>query len=410
MRLTTYLDFDLVALEQDDQLTLMLELSAPAPATRAVREPAALEVVLDRSGSMSGTRLRTAQRALDRLVGWLDERDRFGLVAFDGDVEVLVPAGVLSDKAGVREAIARIEPGAGSNLSFGYARGLTEAGWTLDGTGATVLLISDGAANLGIDSPGELEQRAATARERGITTTTLALGPDAEHRLLSAIAHGGVGAALSATRPEVAAALLAGEIDGLLQPAVQSVALELHRVAGVSSIDVLGDVPVTEDGDRLVLELGDLYRDEMRRLVFSVALDAIDRPGAVKVADVTLQYVTLPSLVPHTFELPLEVTVVPAPRAVPRAANPIVISEAALQQVQQATARIARVRDTGATSPAAHALAASAAELARVVAAAPDDMRLELAQAICWLDESVVRKLMPRLLPSLRQPEAPPRT
>ena len=272
-----------------------------------------------------------------------------------------------------------------------------------------MLLISDGAVNLGIDSPDELEQRAATARARGITTTTLALGPDADARLLSAIAHGGVGAALATTRPEVAAALLAGEIDGLLQPSVQSVTLELHRAPGVSSIDVLGDVPVIKNGDRLIVELGDLYHDEMRRLVFSAAIDATDRTGAVKVADVTLRYVTLPSLVPHTFELPLEATVVPAPQAARRAANPVVVAEAALQQVQQATVRIADVRETGATSPPADALAASAAELERVLAAAPADLRRELAQAISWLDESVVRGLMPRLLPSHRQPEAPPR-
>ena len=55
MRLTTYLDFELVALEHDDELTLMVELAAPPAATRAARAPAAVVVVLDRSSSMRET-------------------------------------------------------------------------------------------------------------------------------------------------------------------------------------------------------------------------------------------------------------------------------------------------------------------------------------------------------------------
>ena len=406
MRLTTYLDVDLVALEQDDQLTLILELATPPAATRAPRPPAAVELVLDRSGSMRGTRLRTALIALDRLVSWLDERDQFGLVAFDSGADVIVPAGPLTNKSAVRSAIAHIGPGRGSDASGGYARGVNEAETMLGEAGATVLLISDGHPTLGVRGASKLEQTAATARLRGVTTTTLAVGPDADVSLLAAIARGGVGTALSGIGPEVAAALLGGEIDGLLQPAAQSVRLELHPMANVSSVAVLNDVPTISTESGLIVELGDLYHDEMRRLVVSLAVEGIHQPGEMTVADVALHYDALPSLVSHEFTLPLNVTVVPPARAADRVPDPVVTSEAVFQGVQRATASVAHAQGTGELSPTAHSLGASASELEWILATAPVDLRDELAQAIAWLDENVVPGLTSNLRPSRHRSKA----
>jgi Ca-activated chloride channel family protein len=327
VRLTTSLDFNLVALAEDDELTLMLELTAPPATVRRGRPPAAIEVVLDCSDSMCGTRLRTAVNALDRLVRWLNTDDRLGLVSFDAEARVVIPAEPLIDKSAVQEAIARIATGAGSNMSAGYATGIAEAGLMLGNAGVTVIVISDGHANLGARRAWEFERQAASAHTRGITTTTLALGPEADGRLLSAIASGGVGTALSATSADVAAALLGGEIDALLQPAVQAVQLEFHPVTSVSSLKVLSDVPVSSARAGAIVELGDLCHGEMRRLIVSLTVEAIDQPGEVKLGTITLRYVTLPSLKPHTFTLPLAVTVVPAPEITRRMRNMAVTSE-----------------------------------------------------------------------------------
>lgn len=99
MKLSTHLEFELIAVESEDRVSLLLELSAP-PATdgAAERAPSALQVVLDRSGSMSGERLAAAKGALDRLVDRLDPRDSLGVVAFDDEVSVVVPAGPVADR------------------------------------------------------------------------------------------------------------------------------------------------------------------------------------------------------------------------------------------------------------------------------------------------------------------------
>lgn len=53
MKFSAALDVDLVACEGDDEVTVLLELQAPDAATTD-RPASALQIVLDRSGSMGG--------------------------------------------------------------------------------------------------------------------------------------------------------------------------------------------------------------------------------------------------------------------------------------------------------------------------------------------------------------------
>ena len=98
MQLNTHVDIELVAVEQPDEITVLLELTAPDAPHADSRPPAAVQVVLDRSGSMDGERLDAAKRALIALIDRLDPSDRFGIVAFDNEVQVVAPAGPLTDK------------------------------------------------------------------------------------------------------------------------------------------------------------------------------------------------------------------------------------------------------------------------------------------------------------------------
>ena len=171
MKLDAHMDVDLVAVEQDDVVTVMLELAAPEEALDVPRAPATVQVVLDRSGSMSGERLEAAKLALAELTERLDPADRFGLVAFDDEVQVVVPAGPLLDKAAARAAVLAIGPGGTTNLSGGLLRGLQEARRVAGGSGATLLLLSDGHANAGVTDagpPGGRRRRRAGPRRHHV--------------------------------------------------------------------------------------------------------------------------------------------------------------------------------------------------------------------------------------------------
>src|SRR4051812_41689742 len=120
MHITAHLDVDMVAVETEDEISVLLELAAPAASTDAdeARPPATLQVVLDRSGSMAeDDRLGGAKRALLALIDRLDPTDNFGLVAFDDEATVVVPAGPLPDKEAGRRGSTHNHP-RGRNAPF----------------------------------------------------------------------------------------------------------------------------------------------------------------------------------------------------------------------------------------------------------------------------------------------------
>ena len=189
MHITTHLDLDVIAVEGPEQVSLLVELTAPTVESAVVREPSTLVVVLDRSGSMAGERLEGAKHALITLLDRLDPTDRFGLVTFDDSVELVVPSGPLTDKAAVRAQIAAIHAGGSTDLSAGYLRGLQEARRTAGPAGATVLLVSDGHANAGVTDPVKMGEVAAKGYAKSITTSTLGFGLGYDESLLGALTH-----------------------------------------------------------------------------------------------------------------------------------------------------------------------------------------------------------------------------
>lgn len=249
MQITAHADIDVIALEQEDRVTVLLELTAPpAPADPHAepRPPATVEVVLDRSGSMAGPPLDAAKAALSRLVDRLDPADRLGVVAFDDTVEVVLPAGTLADgaaKAAARQAIAATAPGGTTNLSGGLLRGLQEARRVAGEAGATLILLSDGHANAGETDPARLAAVAAKARERGVTTATIGLGLGYDERLLADLARGGQGSHAFAEHGDAAAALLAAEVEGLLSTTVQAASVLIRPAGPVQTLRIWNDLP-----------------------------------------------------------------------------------------------------------------------------------------------------------------------
>jgi Ca-activated chloride channel family protein len=347
MHLSALLDCDLVAVEQTDELTLLVELTAPTPTPTAERQPATLQVVLDRSGSMSGDRLEGAKSALIDLVDRLDPADTLGVLAFDNETQIVVPAGPLANKAAVKHAIAAVDSGGSTDLSSGYLRGLQEAQRVAGPTGATLLLVSDGHANAGITDPGQLGQVATRARTKNVTTSTLGFGLGYDERLLAALARGGAGNELFAEEADTAVALIAGEVDGLLTQVAQAASLRLTWTDHVAGISVLNDLPVVGLPDGAMLELGTFYAGETRRLLVKLNVPGIPALGLTQVATLEFTHVSLPDLVQHSTTVPVMVNVVPGDQAAGRIPDPKVRSEELFQNTQKAKRESSRLLSQG---------------------------------------------------------------
>ena len=338
MHVSAHLDVDVVALESDDDLTVMLELQAPAaPTTPAERPEHTAVVVLDRSGSMGGERLDGAKRALAGLVAQLDERDRFGLVTFDHQAEVAIPAARVGDTGRDRllRKIAAIQTRGSTDLSAGYFRGLQEARRVCTPSGATVVLISDGHANSGITDSAQLQGVAARAGGQAITTSTIGVGTGYDDEILAALATGGRGNHAFALDGDAAAAAIGAEIDGLLSKSVQAASMIIKPSEQVAAIELLNDVPAQAVEGGVMADLGDLYAGETRRLVVKIHVPTIAALGLAEVAQIEFSYVSLPDLVQHTVTLPIQVNVVPADVAAGRVRDPRVVEEALFANVQK---------------------------------------------------------------------------
>ena len=338
MKFSAQLDVAMVAHETTDEVTVMLDLVAPAATvTEQPRTPSTLQIVLDRSGSMAGERLAGALDALERLVARLDASDNFGVVVFDNHAAVAVPAGPLHDKQRVVEQLRRIRPGGSTDLSSGYLRGLQELRRVAGESGGTLLVISDGHVNSGVTDPARFAEIAATARRQQVVTSTLGLGLGYDESLLVTLADAGSGNHHFAEGRDQAGALIASEVDHLLDKAVQAASLVVELSPEVQLLRLYNDLPAQQVGDgQVMVELGDLYAEETRRLLLRLSVPAMAGLGLAQVATLRLRYVELPGLVEQVVTLPVTVNVVPGDQAAGRVANPEVRSEALFQEAQRA--------------------------------------------------------------------------
>jgi Ca-activated chloride channel homolog len=367
MHVTAHLDVEMVAVEQTDQITVMLELVAPEPPAGERRPPATIQVVLDRSGSMdTDDRLPAARSALKTLVDRLDPHDAFGLVVFDDQVDVVVPAGPVFDKPAIHAAVDSVWARGSTNLSAGLLRGIQEARRVSGPGGATLLLVSDGMANQGVTDPERLDAVAAGAHRVGVVTSTVGVGLGYDETVLAALALGGQGNHAFAEDADAAAGAVAGEVDGLLAKSVQAASLLIQPTSDVQTVTVFNDLPAHAVEGGVMAELGDLWAGEQRRILLGLGVPAIAALGLAQVATLELRYVTLPGLSEQTVTLPISVNVVPGDEAAGRVPDPKVRTELLFQQAQDAKRHAADAITRGDESAALQMLSHAGERLAGI--------------------------------------------
>lgn len=349
MHITAHLDVDLLALDREDDVTCLVQLTAPMQPEAQRRPGEALVIVLDRSGSMSGEPLEGAVEAIAGLVRRLAPQDAFGLVTFDSQADIVVPVRALADHdaAELDRAIRGIRSGGSTDLSAGYLLGVREAARALHVTGtagrsgivgATVLLVSDGHANAGIEDPVVIAGLAHAANaDQAITTSTLGFGLGYDEVLLEAITRGGNGEHRFAPDVDSCMSEIAMVATGLLGKSVLGAILRVAPQPGlVGGVTVRNDVPHWIEEDAVVVNLGDLYGGEERRTMFRLHIPALASLGLATIADVVLEFTGLPDLQQHCVTMPISVNVVPGDQAAGRIPDPRVQVEELLVDVDAA--------------------------------------------------------------------------
>ena len=380
MELNAALDVDVLALQQDDEVTCLLALDAPVPPDLSDRPGESLVVVVDRSGSMSGAPLEAVRSSLHALVDRMKPQDAFGVVVFDSEAAVAVPTRAIGDHdlPTVHGLIDGIEPGGMTDLSGGYLLGLAEARRHRGATGATVLLLSDGHANAGLTDPMQVGALAAQARADQVTTGTIGIGAGYDESLLAEVASQGRGAHRFAFTPDDAAAVVAEEAGDLLSKSVVNAFVRIRPTdpALLDRIGTLHDVPrwveADPDGEKVVvIPLGDLFAGERRELLVHFDVPAIASLGLHQLATFTIEYVVLPDLTSQVVTWPLAVNVVPGDEAAGRIPDPTVTTARLLAEATRAKKRASEALAQGDGETAARLMDAEAGRLGRAIGDIP---------------------------------------
>jgi Ca-activated chloride channel family protein len=287
-------DRQLVAVEVSSQRTIEWTIIAPKLERPSGRAPLNLALVLDRSGSMRGDKLRYVQRAAHHVLDLLDERDRVALIAYDDQVKLLATSEPVTDRLRdeLKARIDALRPGGQTDLGGGWLKGCQEVAdhQALDGVNR-VLLLTDGLANRGITDLEELARHARELRRRGVSTSTFGVGLDFNEQLLEAMAEEGGGHFRFIEQTEQIPDVFRRELGELLTIVAREAFLRIAVPKGLT-VELLGDLLHERDGDALRVFMGDLSAGE-RRSIYTKVLLPPDAPGAHTVLRAEVAYADL---------------------------------------------------------------------------------------------------------------------
>lgn len=270
---------------------MAITVRAPDSPDGVARPPLNLAIVIDRSGSMSGEKLDHAKLAARQLIGRLEPTDRFSVVAYGSDVDVVFPSRLASPSAkdSAFGAIDAIYDDGGTNLSGGLVAGRDEV---LPHRGAElvsrVVLISDGMANEGISDRARLVELARATTERGVSITTVGVGLDFDEHTMTALAVAGAGSYYFVESSAALAKIFDDELKKVGATAATEVKVALSPADGIQILEAYG-YDIVREGDRAIISVADLHAGETRKVVLRLHVEAA-KAGAIDIADVEVSY------------------------------------------------------------------------------------------------------------------------
>jgi Mg-chelatase subunit ChlD/type II secretory pathway pseudopilin PulG len=215
-----------------------------AAAGRQAGRPLNIVLLLDNSGSMErADRVRIIHEALRVLASQLQPQDKLSVITF-ARTPRLIADGIAGDKAGeVTEQVSGLTPQGGTNLeeAMNLAYQTAARHYLIDGINRVVLL-TDGAANLGDVEPASLKQKVEAARKQGIALDCFGIGWEGfNDDLLEVLSRNGDGRYGFINSPEEAATDFVGQLAGALKVAASDVKVQVEfNPARVTSYRQIG--------------------------------------------------------------------------------------------------------------------------------------------------------------------------
>lgn len=233
-------------------------LLAGVPGSRTERPKAGREVtiVIDRSGSMSGEKMKQVREGAKQVISGLDDGESFQVIAYNEAVESFADRPVVKDGRTAAEAIAFIEkitPRGGTNIHDALLEALRPA----PGAGKLpiVLFMTDGLPTIGQTSESSIRALATQGNPHRRRVFTFGVGVDVNTPLLDGIAADARGTTTFVLPEEDVEVKVAGVFKRLNGPVLTDPKLSTRDESGRGRVADLfpGTIPDLFEGDQLVV-------------------------------------------------------------------------------------------------------------------------------------------------------------
>lgn len=238
----------------------------------AKRPPVNLSLVLDKSGSMQGEKIEQARKAAIDALQMLGPDDIVSVVTYDSGVQVVYPATRLTDREAVAAVIRSIQADGNTALFAGVSKGAAEVRKFLDKTRVNrIVLLSDGLANSGPSSPGELGDLGASLLKENISVSTMGLGLGYNEDLMVQLAAKSGGNHHFIEQATELADIFRREFSSVLSVVAQEIDLKVTIPDGIRPVRVLGN-DADINGQLITTRMAQIYSEQKKHIVIEVEL------------------------------------------------------------------------------------------------------------------------------------------
>lgn len=251
-----------------------IQMVAPEQQTDSTRPSMNLALVIDRSGSMTGEKIVSAQKAISFVLHILSEQDSVAIYSFDNRIDCLTPLAPVSNenRRKFKKAVNSLTARGSTDLFSGWVAGAEELkDPSTPSTLNRVLILTDGEANVGIVAIPEITAKCAEYFEFGVSTSTFGVGEGFNEDLLAKMATSGGGyfhyIAEAADIPKVFQA----EMKEMNLTTVKDAMLTVTYPAG-GSAGYVGPLTVQQDAYKMSFPFGEMGSLQEQELYLSLNL------------------------------------------------------------------------------------------------------------------------------------------
>eukprot|EP01083_Nonionella_stella_P017483 48924_1 len=268
----------------NDEYYMTLGLNSNIKQDAFKRKHLNLVIVLDQSGSMSSTfgdgsrktKMQVANESVCALLHHLTAKDRFGLITFESNAQIIQKLGFVGDNDMdvVKEKILGIEEGGGTNFSGGFSKAVDlfdalfeDNEYLLNCVHQDyenrIIFLTDAQPNISTTNPTSLlamVAKSASDNQHRIYTTFIGIGLDFQASLIQHISRTRGCNYYSVQSSEAFMNRMDNEFEFMVTPLVFNVSLRLNAEGDACGIDkIYGSASATDNEHNIITQIDTLF-------------------------------------------------------------------------------------------------------------------------------------------------------